>query len=76
MAVLEAWKEYEEINGTDDSLAEVVRKLPTRVKKRRTVDFIEEEYMEYVFPSDEEDQAPKGMSKFLANAKKWAATST
>lgn len=76
LAVLEAWKEYEEINGTDDSLAEVVRKLPTRVKKRRTVDFIEEEYMEYVFPSDEEDQAPKGMSKFLANAKKWAATST
>lgn len=73
LVVIEAWKEYEEVNGTEVSLAEVVQKLPSRVKKRRTVDFIEEEYMEYVFPDDEEEKAPKSMNKFLANAKKWAA---
>ncbi|RCK62447.1 Pre-mRNA-splicing factor CLF1 [Candida viswanathii] len=74
LAIVEAWKEYEEINGNDDSLAVVVAKLPTKVKKRRTVDFIEEEYMEYVSPDEKVDEAPKGVNKFLASAKKWAAT--
>ncbi|KAL6450711.1 CLF1 Pre-mRNA-splicing factor CLF1 [Candida maltosa Xu316] len=73
LAILEAWKEYEEINGTEESAAEIKNKFPTAVKKRRTVDGIDEEYMDYVFPETQEIKKPIGMSKFLANAKKWAS---
>lgn len=65
--VLEAWKDYEEAHGTQESLKKVVDRMPTAVKKRRTVDGVEEVYVEYVFPETKPD-----LSRFLANAKKWA----
>lgn len=65
--ILEAWKEYEGAYGTQESLTKVEDRMPTAVKKRRTVDGVEEVYVEYVFPETKPD-----LSKFLANAKKWA----
>lgn len=76
-AVLGAWKQYEEVNGDETSMAEVQQKLPKRVKKRRTVDGIEEEYFVWEFPNDPVElinpsQPTPSINKFLANAKKWA----
>lgn len=76
-AVLGAWKQYEEVNGDEISMAEVQQKLPKRVKKRRTVDGIEEEYFVWEFPNDPVElinpsQPTPSINKFLANAKKWA----
>lgn len=51
-AILESWREYEEVNGDEESIAEVVQKLPKRIKKRKNVNGIEEEYYEYVFPDN------------------------
>lgn len=65
--ILEAWKDYESAHGTDESLNKVIDRMPTAVKKRRTVEGVEEVYVEYVFPEIKPD-----LSKFLANARKWA----
>ncbi|KAI5958379.1 CLF1 [Candida theae] len=74
--VLEAWNQYELVNGNEQSVAAVSQKLPKRVKKRRTVDGIEEEYYEWEFPNDtdpEPSSQPKpSVNKFLENARKWA----
>lgn len=65
--ILDAWKDYESAHGTKEDLDKVLAKMPTEVKKRRTVGGIEESYVDYVFPETKPD-----ISKFLANAKKWA----
>ncbi|KAI5970418.1 CLF1 [Candida margitis] len=75
--ILEAWKLYELTNGDEESVEVVNGKQPKRVKKRRTVDGIEEEYFEWEFPVDPTDQEPPtqtapSINKFLANARKWA----
>ena len=75
--VLEGWKQYELANGDERSVTVVQEKLPKRVKKRRTVDGIEEEYFEWEFPeatieSETSPQPPPSINKFLANARKWA----
>lgn len=67
LQLLEAWKSYEEMHGTTQSLADVEKKTPTQIRKRRQVDNVEEIYTEYVFP-----EIKPNISQFLANAKKWA----
>lgn len=76
-AVLEAWSQYEAIHGDEVSSKAVRQKLPKVMKKRRTVDGIEEEYLEWEFPLDPADsvsppQPTPSINKFLANARKWA----
>ncbi|ODV81060.1 Pre-mRNA-splicing factor CLF1 [Suhomyces tanzawaensis NRRL Y-17324] len=73
LVVLEAWKSYESLHGSEESQQVVEKKMPALVQRRRKVDGVEEEYTDYIFPEDEEKK-PKGaaVSKFLANAKKWA----
>ena len=72
LVIIEAWRDFEEVNGSDESLSKVTKRLPVIVRKRRTVGSIEEEYIDYIFPDDESKKLPGKMSKFLANAKKWA----
>lgn len=74
VAILEAWKSYEQVNGSSETLKEVQDKLPTIVKRRKLVDGVEEEYVEFIFEKDEEKKPAvvPGLSKFLQNAKKWA----
>lgn len=76
VAILEAWKSYEQVNGTEESLKEVEDRFPTMVKRRKLVDGVEEEYVEFHFEQDEEKKPAvvPGLSKFLQNAKKWAQT--
>ncbi|KAJ2005470.1 NineTeen Complex (NTC) component [Coemansia thaxteri] len=68
LALLEAWKEAEENEPQGDSAA-VEKKMPRRVRKRRTLeDGSMEEYFDYVFPDDEEQGA---RFKLLAKAHLW-----
>ncbi|QLQ82383.1 hypothetical protein HG537_0H01450 [Torulaspora globosa] len=69
MAILEAYKDFEDINGTDEQRETVLKRIP-RVTTRLTADGIEEK--EYVFPEDEnaKERAPN-VSKLLAFAKRW-----
>lgn len=66
--IIDSWKDYEAVHGTEDALSKVEAKRPKLVSKRKDVDGISEEYYEYEFPG------PK-ISKFLANARKWAGSS-
>ena len=44
--------------------------MPRKVKKRRKLDDDSfEEYVDYVFPADDESAAK--LAKFMANAQKW-----
>lgn len=71
VVIIEAWKDYEESQGTSMTVEEVNKKLPTMVTRRRVVNDKEEEYTDYIFPEDEAKKP--SINKFLANAKKWMA---
>ena len=73
--IIEAWKQYEEANGSEESLSDITKKLPVIVKRRRLIEGEEEEYLDYIFPEDEEAKPAKisGLNAFLANAQKWMA---
>ena len=68
--MLNAWKSFEATHGSPDDIAKVDKQMPRRVKKRRKLDDDSfEEYMDYVFPTD--DQSAANMSKFLAMVHQW-----
>ncbi|KAK5004766.1 NineTeen Complex (NTC) component [Elasticomyces elasticus] len=70
VALLNAWKSFEATHGSAAEMEKVERQMPRRVKKRRRLDDDSfEEYMDYVFPADDESAAK--MSKLLAAAGKW-----
>lgn len=73
--ILQAWKQYEDVHGSEGSINDISKKLPIIVKRRRLVEGQEEEYLDYIFPEDEEDKPAQasGINAFLANAKKWMA---
>lgn len=52
--LLESLKKFEEVYGDADLVSNVEKRLPVIVKKVREVDGVKEEYIEYVFPEDEE----------------------
>ena len=74
LMLLEAWNEFEQQYGTDNSKAQVSRQMPKKVKKRRKIQTDDgsdagwEEYYDYIFPTDE-DALPH--LRFLEMAKKW-----
>ena len=70
VALLNAWKSFEQTHGSEEDLGNVEKQMPRRVKKRRKLGENEfEEYMDYVFPADDESAAK--MSKLLQMAQKW-----
>ena len=70
VALLNAWKSFENTHGSADDIEKVEKQMPRRVKKRRKLAENEfEEYMDYVFPADDESAAK--MSKLLQMAQKW-----
>lgn len=68
-AILEAYKHFEETNGSTEEQEVILRRMP-RVTTRLDADGVEEKT--YTFPDDESDKgkAPN-VSKLLAFAKKW-----
>ncbi|KAF2747297.1 cell cycle control protein [Sporormia fimetaria CBS 119925] len=72
VALLTAWKSFESTHGSPEDVEKIEKQMPRRVKKRRKLDDDSfEEYLEYVFPADDESAAK--LSKFMANAYKWKA---
>lgn len=74
LMLLEAWLEFEMQNGDEQSLANIRKQMPKKVKKRRKIQADDgsdagwEEYFDYIFPTDKEAQPHL---KFLENVKKW-----
>lgn len=72
--LLEAWRDFETENGTRDTLAKVLEKMPRRIKKRQKIiseSGVEEgweEIFDYIFP---EDELARPNLKLLAAAKNW-----
>ncbi|KAF2405272.1 putative Pre-mRNA-splicing factor clf1 [Trichodelitschia bisporula] len=70
VVLLNAWKSFETTHGTAADLAKVEKQMPSRVKKRRKLDDDTfEEYMDWLFPADDEREAK--LSNLLAMAQKW-----
>lgn len=71
VTILQAWKSYEEMNGTLES-QEVVEKLkPDVITTTKIVENIETESIEYVFPIVELQPIKPDFSKFMSMAKKF-----
>lgn len=77
--VIQAWKQYEESHGSEESLNDITKKIPVIVKRRRLIEGEEEEYLDYIFPEDEKEEEEaksakvSGLNAFLANAQRWMA---
>lgn len=74
VALLNAWKSFEITHGSAEDIEKVEKQMPRKVKKRRRVEGegagVEfQEYMDYVFPADDESAAK--MSRLLAMAHQW-----
>ncbi|KAK8167091.1 putative cell cycle control protein [Phyllosticta citrichinensis] len=74
VALLNAWKSFEQTHGSSEDLKRVEEQMPKRVKKRRRLETADggmefEEYMDYVFPADNAGEAK--LSKLLQSAAAW-----
>jgi crooked neck len=70
VALLNAWKSFETTHGSAEDLKKVEALMPSRVKKRRKLDDDTfEEYMDWLFPQDDEGGAK--ISNLLQMAHKW-----
>lgn len=75
VALLNVWKSFEQTHGEEEDMQKVEKRMPRRVKKRRRLDDDSfEEYVDYLFPADDEREA--GMSRLLAMAQKWKQDKT
>ncbi|KAF3930458.1 hypothetical protein ABW20_dc0107543 [Dactylellina cionopaga] len=70
VVLLNAWKSFEQTHGTPVTIQNVEAQMPRKVKKRRKLDDDSfEEYMDYLFPADEQQNT--GILKMLQTAHKW-----
>ena len=70
VALLNSWKAFEEEHGSEEDIEKVLKQMPRKVKNHRRIDDDSyEEYVDYIFPADDESAAR--MSKLLANVAKW-----
>ncbi|KAL2756157.1 hypothetical protein ACRALDRAFT_1063831 [Sodiomyces alcalophilus JCM 7366] len=68
--LLNAWLSFEKTHGTADDAERVRKQMPRKTKRRRRLeDDTWEEYVDYVFPVDE--QQTKNLSNILAMAQAW-----
>lgn len=68
--LLNAWRSFEHTHGSPEDIDKIEKQMPRRVKKRRKLDDDRyEEYMDYVFPAD--DQSAANLSKLLRMAHQW-----
>lgn len=71
--LLNAWRSFEHTHGSREDIDKIEKQMPRRVKKRRKLeDDRYEEYMDYVFPAD--DQSAANLSKLLQRAHQWKQT--
>lgn len=74
LLLLEQWKQFEQLHGTEEEQKFVEKMIPKRVKKRRQIIAVDgtdagwEEYFDFIFP---QDQASKINFKLLEAARVW-----
>ncbi|KAH8788647.1 hypothetical protein F5883DRAFT_8683 [Diaporthe sp. PMI_573] len=70
VTLLNAWLAFEREQGSAEDVAKVEKQMPRKVRKtRKNEDGEMEEYIDYVFPADE--QQPADISNLLAMAQAW-----
>lgn len=70
VSLLNAWLSFERTHGAEEDIEAVQKQMPRKTKRRRKLeDDTWEEYIDYVFPAD--DQQAKNLSNVLAMAQKW-----
>ena len=68
--LLSAWRSFEQTHGSREQIAQIEKQMPRKAKKRRRVeDDRFEEYLDYIFPADDESAAK--LSSFLQRAHAW-----
>jgi crooked neck len=68
--LLNAWKSFEQTHGSAQDIDEIEKQMPRREKKRRKIEEDRfEEYIDYIFPADDESAAK--VSKLLQMAHAW-----
>ncbi|CAK7564056.1 MAG: NineTeen Complex (NTC) component [Sporothrix epigloea] len=73
VALLNAWLAFEKTHGSEVDVDKIQRQMPRRTKKKRRLeDGSFEEYVDYVFPAD--DQQAKNAMNLLAMAQAWKKT--
>ncbi|KAK3995427.1 hypothetical protein QBC44DRAFT_25817 [Cladorrhinum sp. PSN332] len=73
VSLLNAWLLFEKTHGTPESIEKIQKQMPRKTKKKRRLeDDSWEEYVDYIFPAD--DQQTKNLSNLLAMANKWKQT--
>jgi crooked neck len=64
VSLLNAWREFERTHGSEEDIEKIEKQMPRRAKKKRKLDDDSwEEYVDYVFPAD--DQQQKGLANLL-----------
>ncbi|KAJ4367587.1 NineTeen Complex (NTC) component [Neocucurbitaria cava] len=72
VAILNAWRSFETMHGSKEDQDKIGKQMPRKVKKRRKLDDDSyEEYVDFVFPADDESAAK--LAKLMENAAKWKA---
>lgn len=70
VSLLNAWLSFERTHGTPQDVEIVQKQMPRKTKRRRQLDDDSwEEYVDYVFPAD--DQQAASLSNVMALAQKW-----
>ncbi|KAI2622933.1 cell cycle control protein [Hypomontagnella submonticulosa] len=70
VSLLNAWLSFERTHGSAEDIEKVQKQMPRRTKRRRKLeDDTYEEYIDYVFPADDEQK--QDLSKMLAMAQAW-----
>ena len=73
VSILNAWLAFEKTHGTAEDTEKIQKQMPRKTKKKRRLDDDTwEEYVDYVFPAD--DQQTKNLSNLLAMAQNWKQT--
>ncbi|KAL2178581.1 uncharacterized protein P884DRAFT_291063 [Thermothelomyces heterothallicus CBS 202.75] len=73
VALLSAWQEFENVHGSPEDIERIRKQMPRKTKKKRKLDDDTwEEYVDYIFPAD--DQQTKNLSNLLAMANAWKQT--
>ena len=70
VSLLNAWLDFERAHGSVEDIEAVQKQMPRKIKRRRKLDDdTYEEFLDYVFPAD--DQQAKSLSNMMAMAQKW-----
>jgi crooked neck len=73
VSLLNAWLAFEKTHGSSEDIDKIQKQMPRKTKKKRKLeDDTWEEYVDYIFPAD--DQQTKNLSSLLAMANAWKQT--